>query len=221
MNQHQESWKGSLRGRFQNIRQRCTNPNSNAYKNYGGRGIKCIWETYAAFERDMLPGYIEHVEEHGEKDTTIDRVDVDGNYCKENCRWATWSVQNNNRRFLNLITIDGETKTLEVWAREYGINPITVKSRYKVGMNWREALEKPPQLRGAAFIESLYEDAVRMIRTENYVSQRFIVAKLKTGWPQTRRLVSLLEERGIIGPARKNQLREVLPALNQPNENQV
>ena len=80
------------------IKYRCDNSKSNNYKNYGGRGIKCGWQSFEEFYNDMYQSYLDHVKEHGEENTSIDRIDVNSNYLKDNCRWATWKIQANNRR---------------------------------------------------------------------------------------------------------------------------
>lgn len=79
------------------IVKRCTNPKHNYYEIYGWKGIKCDWESYEDFKRDMYDSYIEHCKKFWEKQTTIDRLDNSKNYNKENCRWATWKEQNNNQ----------------------------------------------------------------------------------------------------------------------------
>lgn len=78
--------------------QRCKNPNNLQYKDYGGRGIKIEWTSFEDFYRDMYEDYLRHEKKHGFKNTTIDRIDNDGNYCKVNCRWATKAEQMMNTR---------------------------------------------------------------------------------------------------------------------------
>lgn len=79
------------------IVKRCTNPKHSSFSLYGWRWIKCEWESYEDFKRDMYDSYIEHCKKFWEKQTSIDRLDNSKNYNKENCRWATWKEQNNNQ----------------------------------------------------------------------------------------------------------------------------
>ena len=78
--------------------ERCKNKNNTFCKNYGYRWIKCLWKSFEEFYEDMWNSYNKHVKEYWEKNTTLDRIDVNWNYCKENCRWATVKEQWNNTR---------------------------------------------------------------------------------------------------------------------------
>lgn len=81
-------------GKYWSMVRRCKYPSQINYKYYGGKGIRVEWKSYAEFREDMYDSYMEHVSKHGRKDTTIDRIDSDLNYCRENCRWATMKEQN-------------------------------------------------------------------------------------------------------------------------------
>lgn len=82
------------------MKQRCNNSSKPCYKNYGGRGIKICkrWLKFENFRDDMSESYLKHIKQFGEKQTTLDRTNNDGNYCKENCRWATYREQRLNSR---------------------------------------------------------------------------------------------------------------------------
>lgn len=110
------------------ITQRCNNLHNHKYKNYGGRGIKVCqrWQTFENFFADM-----------GKKPSpqhSIDRIDVDGDYCPENCRWATQKEQQNNRRDNILLSAFGRTQTLSQWAEEVGIKTGTLQ--YRIARKW-------------------------------------------------------------------------------------
>lgn len=107
---------------------RCENPNVENYPMYGGRGIKVCaeWHDIQEFEKwAEQTGY--------EPGLTLDRIDVNGDYCPNNCRWATRKEQANNRRNTLYITFLGETHTLSEWAEMLGVNRSTLSSRYYRG----------------------------------------------------------------------------------------
>jgi len=81
-----------------NIKTRCNCKKSSDYKDYGWRWITFSWKNFQEFKDDMYESYLKHVEEFWEKNTEIDRIDVNWNYCKENCRWVTEKEQSRNKR---------------------------------------------------------------------------------------------------------------------------
>jgi len=121
-------------GIYGGIKSRCNNPNRVKYASYGNRGIKCLWKSFDEFKNDMYRSYLEHVEKFGEFETTIERKNNDGNYCKKNCSWATHSEQSRNTKRNRLVTYKGQTKCLTDWAQEINIEVRTLW--YRLDASW-------------------------------------------------------------------------------------
>lgn len=118
--------------------QRCTNPNSKNWKNYGARGIKVCsrWmNSAAAFLKDMGP--------KPGPDYSLDRIDTNGNYEPGNCRWATLKEQSRNRRTARIITVEGRSATLAEWAEITGIGRTTIRERLSRGWSPERAIAVP------------------------------------------------------------------------------
>lgn len=130
-------------GRFQALKARCENPKNNRYYIYGARGIKCEWKSFEEFRDDMYESYVVHVAAHGEKNTTIDRYpDSNGNYSKNNCRWATQLEQANNKRNTKYITYLNKTQSLSDWCRELNLPMKLIWSRLKKGWPFEKAISR-------------------------------------------------------------------------------
>ena len=102
---------------WQNMRRRCYDRTLPQYKDYGGRGLKVCteWDDFNTFwEWSKKSGYTDKL--------TIDRINVNGNYCPENCRWVSRKVQNNNKTNNAYLTYRDVTKTRQEWAELYNLN---------------------------------------------------------------------------------------------------
>lgn len=117
--------------------QRCTNPKRKGYEHYGGKGVAVCqsWLTFENFLADM-----------GERPEgmSLDRIDVSGNYCKDNCRWADTTTQARNSVQVVWVTIGKTTRRLVEWCELLGISINTVRARVKKqGLSYEIALTKP------------------------------------------------------------------------------
>lgn len=112
---------------WSSMRERCRNPKKKDYAHYGGRGIGVCprWMSFKNFYADMGAKPFDKA--------SIERKDVNGNYCPENCVWADSVQQANNTRSNVFITFRGRKQTMSMWAVEFGVNYWTVSARRAKG----------------------------------------------------------------------------------------
>lgn len=123
--------KLKLYGVWNTMKSRCNRPTSAAYKRYGGRGISICneWkESYQAFKRwALMAGYREGL--------SIDRINNNGSYCPENCRWITMSKQSENKRSNIWLTHNGQTHIISQWAKILSVPSGRLFHRYHRGFS--------------------------------------------------------------------------------------
>lgn len=121
---------------YYGIRRRCYNKHEEAYKNYGGRGIVMCdeWKNSVEkfYEWAIASGYKEGL--------SIDRIDNNGNYSPENCRWVDKKLQANNRRTNVVYSMNGKTMNLSQWCNEYNMKYFTVRARLNKGWTFEDAI---------------------------------------------------------------------------------
>lgn len=124
-----ETWK--------NMKRRCSDPSNKRWENYGGKGVKVCDE----WNRDFK-AFRDWSFSHGYQDNlTIDRIDINGDYCPENCRWADAITQQNNTSRNAWVVIRGEKMTLANAARKLNLSYSTVAHRYQRG----QEIDAPPK----------------------------------------------------------------------------
>ncbi len=165
------------------MRDRCRNPHNPAYHRYLGRGIAVCdrWHDFANFRDDMGP--------RPSSSHSIERIDNDGDYCPENCYWATWKEQANNRVTNRMLTHGGKTLHLSEWAEEIGIGYGTLTSRLSLGWSPERALTTPL----ARAKEITFRGETKTISgwaEETGISRDTIAQRLKLGWSTERTLTA-------------------------------
>lgn len=128
-----------LANTFANMKSRCYNPKDKFYKDWGGRGIK-IYDEWLSdrtkfYEWAMSNGYKE--------DLSIERIDVNGDYCPENCCWIPVRQQAWNRRNSRMFTYNGERKCLSEWCKVLNVDERVVRARISRGASFEEAITAP------------------------------------------------------------------------------
>lgn len=127
------NWRGMLT--------RCYNRNNPAYPNYGGRGI-----TVCDAWRQSFSQFLEDMGERPSSGASVDRMDNDGPYSPQNCRWSTHLQQANNRRSNRIISVFGQTRTVMEWSRVTGISRRSIVARIdRFGWSPERAVSQPTQ----------------------------------------------------------------------------
>ena len=119
-------------------RNRCLDPNNASWKHYGGRGITICDRWRHSFEH-----FISDMGKRPSNRHSLDRIDNDGPYAPENCRWATLAQQANNRSNNNRLEVDGHVMTLSEAATKYGVAASTIAARRHLGWPMAMALLLP------------------------------------------------------------------------------
>ena len=193
-----------LYSRWKMMRQRCNNPTFPKYKLYGARGIKICpaWDDFWQYVADMgdcPDGY------------TLERIDNDGNYTPENCRWASHTEQAANRRPRvdhKTLTLNGVTKTQAEWSRELGIGETTMSNRSRKGWSDEKILTTPVLTPSQASkrrkkhgnekqLEAFGESHSLSEWARIYgISQPALWQRLDRGWPLEKALATTAKGRG-------------------------
>jgi hypothetical protein len=115
---------------------RCYDPQHHKYPRYGGRGIRVCdrWICRRLFVEDMGAR---------PQNKTLNRIDNDGDYCPENCEWASYEIQSRNMSGNRLITYGGETKCVTDWAKLLGVSRRTLSKRFEQGWTVEAAFTVP------------------------------------------------------------------------------
>jgi hypothetical protein len=118
---------------------RCTNEKNSAYVNYGGRGISICDEW-----RNDAEAFVKWAVLHGwQRGLEIDRINNEGNYEPDNCRFVTKNINSRNRRSTHMLTLGGRAQCVTAWAEEIGARPGLIYARLRMGWSVEKALTTP------------------------------------------------------------------------------
>jgi hypothetical protein len=178
---------------WESMKARCYNPNDAKYKNYGARGIIVCeeWRNNAgAFAKWAYANGFD--ESKRQTKQSLDRINVDGNYCPENCRFVDAKTQANNKTDNFLIEFNGETDTLANWSKRTGIKQGTIAWRISQGWSVEKALTQKAVNRkriGKRYIE--YKGEIKTMAEwakEIQMPYKILCSRMNRGWSIERAL---------------------------------
>jgi hypothetical protein len=121
---------------FVAMKGRVLNPNNPAFHNYGGRGIQIC-------EEWIKGGFQQFLSDMGERppNTSLDRIDNDGNYSASNCKWSSAEEQARNRRGLKILSCHGRDQCVAAWARELKTSCYVIRKKLREGLTMEEIVD--------------------------------------------------------------------------------
>lgn len=151
-------------GVYTGMKKRCGLPTDKSYSDYGGRGITVC-------DRWLCPvnGFLNFLADMGPRPSpkhSIERKLVNGNYCPDNCYWATTEEQARNKRNTHNMTYNGKTQCLSDWAKEFRLRPATIRSRIKSGWTVEKALTTPVKVKSKEAVRKNREFVERQAQKE-------------------------------------------------------
>lgn len=169
--------KRLVRRRWYDMMQRCYNKQNRRYSSYGGRGIHVCrrWHKAENFIADMLPSFKEGL--------SLERIDNNEGYSKDNCAWVTLAEQSRNRRTNRRITYKGKTQCLVAWANEYSINKGTLFVRLLRGWSFHKAITTSIQSLRLYTINGVTKPLARWARVYDIPKGVVYSRVLRYNWP--------------------------------------
>lgn len=174
---------------WESMKARCYNPNDGKYKKYGGRGIKVCDEWLG---KDGAKNFAEWAYANGfdenkhQKEQSIDRIDVNGNYEPKNCRFTNAKVQANNKTNTIFLEYQGKSQSLQEWADELRISESTIRWRLDNGYSTEKALTtnvRKISNNGKKYL-TYKGDTKTISEWAKYleINPKILYARLKRGW---------------------------------------
>ena len=160
------------------MKDRCENPNSTGFHRYGGRGITVCsrWQDFENFINDMGPRPV---------GKSLDRIDNDGPYSPENCRWASCEEQMRNTRTNTKITHNGKTMCLVEWCEYLGVSRHLIMKRMKNGMSFEDAIKpshEAPLPRNRLLTYKGKTQNITAWVKETGINKSTLLKRLRLGW---------------------------------------
>jgi len=171
-----------------NMKNRCFNPNEKRYSDYGGRGITVCDRWKNSFENFLADMGLKPTPKH-----SLDRIDNDGDYQKDNCKWSTHVEQQNNRSSNRFITIEDVTLTITQWEKKMGFNKNIIWQRLEDGWSEYDAVMTPVHVRLITIENDTW--TIAQWTDEMGYGKTVIHNRLNRGWSEYRAVMTPIKQR--------------------------